>query len=296
MKAKQVIKAIKFLKTCIRLIEAVFLSTFLIFFGTSVSNIHLIAAKSVKYVNNSVSLSEIVLPTVLKNASELNADGSNGYVSPSGGFIQGLPQYVQSVAGPIKTYVRTWMITSSSNEIAIEAIQTQSDSAALTAFDATLRAFGSIKGNFSSKLLGHVPKIDHSIQMVLKSTMSGVTVTVLQSVFVSRNVIFIVRMDSSKIGFTLSQLDNLSMLQNQRALEFVPPQNSNSNTTLYLVALGLLVLALLLIIMLFHFKSNRKLNSAESLATVSFDKESDEESSEGSGQSIEQNVNDSGVV
>ncbi len=234
---------------------------FLLLVGSSLirnpEDLNLSQTKSVSSFDP-IGLGVIVLPTVLKNTTVLNGNNSNGYVGISGGFVQGLPQFVQTITGPVQIYVRSWTTGSTNSEIAIEAIETQSVSGAISAFNAAKNSFDKIKGTMRVVKVGILPGIHNSVEIELSGKVSGITVLSLQTFFVAKNIIFAVRMDSAENSFTESQLEQISISQKNRADQYILLQNTSSSQTPYLIVLALAVSMVLGLIILLHLGGQRR--------------------------------------
>lgn len=207
---------------------------------------------------DTISLGEIVLPSALKDMTESDSSTLNGFVSSDGGFINGLPQFVQSISSPIEVYVRTWVSSAVTNEIAIEAIETSSYNGALNAFKLAKKSLTKFKGSVKTLNTVSLPDIPDSVTMTLRGDESGVSITALQSIFVSRNIIFAVRMDFSQVKYSFNQLVQLSENQYQRAQKLVTLPPKGISTVEYLLGTSLVLFLILIIIFSFHLKNHRR--------------------------------------
>ncbi len=207
---------------------------------------------------DTISLGEIVLPSALKDMTESDSSTLNGFVSSDGGFINGLPQFVQSISSPIEVYVRTWVSSAVTNEIAIEAIETSSYNGALNAFKLAKKSLTKFKGSVKTLNTVSLPDIPDSVAMTLRGDESGVSITALQSIFVSRNIIFAVRMDFSQVKYSFNQLVQLSENQYQRAQQLVTLPPKGISTVEYLLGTSLVLFLILIIIFSFHLKNHRQ--------------------------------------
>ncbi|NNN21274.1 MAG: hypothetical protein HKL80_04645 [Acidimicrobiales bacterium] len=202
----------------------------------------------------STSLGVVILPTSLPGLIMDNPGPTNGPLSGDTGLVSGLIPYVVKVSGSGTAYIRTWSDSKTGDQVSIEAIESNSFSGMATAYQGIKQALLSVSGQVSVVKTFSIRELPNAIGTTLVDKASGKKVTAQQVAFLTKNTIFIVRLDSQVGHFQPIDAEKLAESQSGRALSLLPNAPNSFPWYIVWIAVGLMAIGMSAI----FFKLTRK--------------------------------------
>ncbi len=192
----------------------------------------------------STNLGVVILPISLPGLIMDNPGPTNGPLSGDTGLVSGLIPYVVKVSGSGTAYIRTWSDSKTGDQVSIEAIESNSFSGMAAAYQGVKQALLRVSGQVSVVSAFSVRELPNAVGTTLMGKAAGKKVTAQQVAFLTKNTIFIVRLDSQVGHFQPADAEKLAESQSGRALALLP--NAPNSFPWYIVWIvgGLMVIGM----------------------------------------------------